>query len=363
MPLHLLSDTMRSIYPHFVMIRKLVATISAISMLGAYAPIVMAQQSSFSDVPADSEIAPAVEFLKATEIISGYEDGTFRPNQKVNRAEAVKIIVAPLLTKEQLAQATQTVYNDVPTDAWYLPYIEWARQAFGILDGPPEKPSFNGAQPVVKVEFLKMLLLANKVDPNSFSEISLPLADDVTNTNEWFYPYMRYAMTSSMIMIGEDGKLNPGAELTRGDVALLMFRFLMYQDNRRTQALLSETEQEIVIVLNSLESNNITQAEYASARGLLAARGAHASRPDTGVVKGALKIAEAFRALVRAYRAGLNLQLDEVIKLAGDAWTLSEQAKSMSPDVEAISTQVQASAKTMADSARELKTQVEQTKQ
>jgi len=354
---------MRSLTSLLVMIRKFIATISAISMLGAYAPVAFAQQSSFSDVPSDSEISPAVEYLKAAGIISGYDDGTFRPNQKVNRAEAVKIIVAPLLTDEQLAQATSTVYNDVPADAWYLPYIEWARQAFKILDGPPKKPAFNGTQPVIKVEFLKMLELANGVDPNSFSEVKLPLADDVTNTDEWFYPYIRYAMTSSMIMIGEDGKLNPAAQLTRGDVALLMFRFLMYKDNRRTQALLSETEQEIVIVLNSLESNNITQAEYASARGLLAARGAHASRPDTGVVKGALKISEAFRALVRAYRAGLNLELDEVIRLAGDAWNLAEQAKSMSTDVEAISTQVQASAKTMADSARELKAQVEQMQQ
>ena len=345
------------------MIRHLAAGITAISMLGMSVPMVGAQEPSFSDVPEESEIFPAVEYLKSAGIISGYDDGTFRPNKKVNRAEAVKIIVAPLLTQEQLDQATSTVFDDIPGDAWYLPYIEWARQAFGILDGPPKKPSFLGVQPVVKVEFLKMLLLANKVDPNMYSEIKLPLSDDVTDPDAWFYPFMRYAISSSMIMIGDDGMLHPASELTRGDVALLMFRFLMYKDNRRTQALLSETEQEIVIVLNSLETNNITQAEYASARGLLAAFGAYTSRPDTGVVKGALKIAESFRALVRAYRAGLNLQLDEVIRLAGEAWNKAEEAKGMSEDVKNIAEQVQASAKTMADSARELKAQVEQSQQ
>ncbi len=332
------------------------STASLFGICAFVLPILTSAQEtqSFKDVPKDNPVYEAVEFLKANNIISGYEDGTFRPNNPVNRAEAVKLIVAPLLKAEQLAQVTESVYEDVPQGAWYLPYVEWARQAYKIIDGPPSKTSFNGESTVLKVEFLKMLELANGVDPNSFSEIRLPLSDDVTNTDEWFYPYLRYAIASSMTMISQDGTFSPGRQLTRGDTATFLYRFIMYKTGRRTQALLSEAENEIVVVLNALEQNNITQAEYASARALIATRGALASKPDVDIVKGAVKISEAFRSLVRAYRAGLSKDYEEVVRLAGEAWNLAEVARSLTPDLTTIADQVQAISKSMADSARGL---------
>lgn len=317
------------------------------------APRAAAQQQSFSDVPPTHVAFQAVEYLRSQGIISGYADGTFQPQRKVNRAEAVKIIVAPLVKPEELAQAVTTVYNDVPAGAWYLAYIELARQRFNIIDGPPKKTAFAGERPVIKAEFLKMVLLAHRVDPNAFSEIRLPLAIDVTSPQEWYYPYLRYALTSSMTMVGEDGLLSPGRELTRGEVALLLHRFLMYREGRRTQALLSEAESELLNILGFLEKNDITMAEYASARALLAARGAHARQPDVPIVRGALKVTEGFRSLVRAYRAGVTQDFPGAIALAREAWQLADQAKQMSPALGTIADQVQASAKTMADSARE----------
>lgn len=336
--------------------RHLLRTTLLAFFLAAFANGTFAQQGqrSFSDVHIDHPAFEAVEFLKANGIIDGYPDGTFKPERIVNRAEATKIIVAPKASKEALAQFTQTDFTDIPADAWYLPYVMAGRLAFAFIDGPPERPQFEGARAVNKVEFLKMLLIANGIDKNSYSEIKLPLADDVTNPDEWFYPYMRYAMTASMIMIGEDGRLHPGKELTRGDVALLMYRFLMYQDNRRTQALLSEAESEIIVLLNALDEDNLAQAEYASARALLASRGALASRPDAAIVKGALKVTEAFRSLVRAYHAGTEQDFEAVVQLAGEAYRLGDEAIALTPDLNSIAEQVKSSASQMADSAREL---------
>lgn len=314
---------------------------------------------SFSDLPKDHFAYEAVEFLKTNAIISGYPDGTFRPNQPVNRAEALKIIIAPLVKEEQLAQAAaaNSTFSDVSADAWFKPYVELGR-ASGIIDGPPLKTQFNGSNTVIKVEFMKMVEQAFGADPKtSFSEIRLPLSKDVTNPDEWYYPYLRYGITSSMTMIGADGTLAPGKELTRSETALLLYRYIMYTQNRRTQALLSEAENEILIVLQLLEKNDIEEAEYASARALLAARGAHMSKPDELIVQGAVKVTESFRALVRAYRAGLNTDYDETIRLAGDAWNLAERAKEKSPDLSEISAQVQTISKGMADGAREKKVQ------
>lgn len=317
------------------------------------APAVAHAEQSFSDVPTDHPAYEAAEYLKEQGVISGYADGTFKPDKLVNRAEALKIIIGALVTADELAAATSTNFDDVPAGAWYLPYVEVAKGK-GIVDGPPKKTSFNGEKAVVKVEFIKMLLLANSEDPvTAYSEIRLPLSVDVANPDEWFYPHLRYAVTASMTMIGQDGRFHPGSELTRGQTALLIHRYLMYKEGRRTQALLSETENEILIILKMLETNDITQAEYASARALLAARGAHASKPNETIVVGALKIAESFRALVRAYRSGVEKDFEAVVKLAKDAWGLADQARQREPSLGTLAEQVQTISTNMANSARE----------
>jgi len=50
--------------------------------------------SVFSDVPDEASYAPAVTNLQKDGIIEGYEDGTFRPDATINRAEFTKIIAA-----------------------------------------------------------------------------------------------------------------------------------------------------------------------------------------------------------------------------------------------------------------------------
>lgn len=313
-----------------------------------------AETAAFKDIPSGSPVAEAAEYLRSVGIVSGYPDGTFRPDQKVNRAEAIKVIIAPLLKKEALDQLTTTPFSDIKAGEWYLPYVEAARQN-SIVDGPPAKTAFNGIKPVTKMEFIKMVLLAYRIDPSAYSEIRLPLSTDATDPAAWYYPYLRYAITASMTMVTAEGTLDPGRELTRGDTALLLYRFLMYRNGKRTQALLSEAESEILVVLGSLKENNVEQAEYASARALLAARGANAGAPNQPLVQGALKITEAFRAIVRAYRAGMNQQFDEVIRLCGDAWNLAARGKELSSGLASLSDQVQKLSKNLADSARAAK--------
>lgn len=322
----------------------------------ATTPLVASAQSSFKDVPANHPASPAVEYLKQKGIIAGYSDGTFRPDAKVNRAEAVKIIVAPYVSQEILATATASVYGDVPAGSWFLPYVEAARQMLQIIDGPPAKPNFLPTSNVKKAEFVKMLLIANKVDPSTtLSEIRNGLATDVANPDEWFYPHMRFAVASSMTMVAEDGLLNPGQELTRAQVALLLYRLEMFKQGRRTQALLTEAETEILNVLALIDKQDIVNAEYAATRSTVAARGALISAPDEAIVKGAVKISEGFQSLVGAYKSGLQGNLDGTIALAGSAWNSAARAMEFSPGLSPVATQMQTIAKGLADEARALK--------
>lgn len=315
-----------------------------------------ARAQGFSDVPAGSPYAAATAYLKEKGVLSGYADNTFRPSLRVNRAEALKMIIAPLADADALAAATSSPFGDVPEGAWFLPYVELARTQFRAIDGPPAKANFLGANPVKKAEFLKMLFAAYGIDAKTaYGDLTIPIANDVLRSDEWFYPVMRYGVTASMLLVNPDGTLEPQQELTRGDVALLLHRFLTYREGRRTQALLSAAESDILNVLKMFEEQNIIQAELASARAMLAARGALHSKPEEPLVKGAVKTAEGFRALVRAYQAGAQGKYDESIALAKDAWQLAERAKEFSPSLATLAGQMQTVASSMADEARTLK--------
>lgn len=313
-----------------------------------------AARDAFLDVSPDHPSYEAVEYLSTRGVIGGYDNGTFRPSNSVNRAEALKMILEPTVSESEFAKYQQSSYADVSNDDWFLRYVEYAYQKEEIVQGPPTTSQFNASRSVTKAEFLKMLFLAYDVNPESYGEIKLPLAFDVQTTNDWFYPYMRYAVSSSVTMISQGGVLQPNKQLTRAEVAQLLYRFLMYRDGKRTQTLLDEVQEEIEIIRYNLEKQDVTRAEYASARGLLAARGAHAMEQSDPLVRAVVKLAEGYRSIVRAYKAGTKQDLDTVIKLCGDAWFLAEEAKKINPMFPAIKF-LQSDAKELADSARMLK--------
>lgn len=315
--------------------------------------VALAATQSFTDVTPDHPAYAAVEFLKERGILTGYEDGTFRPSQKVNRAEALKILVAPFISQKEYTDAAvlPSSYTDIAQSAWYMPYVEFARVA-KVIDGPPLKTRFNGDKPVIKAEFLKMLFLSSGADPNSYSEIRLPLAVDTTNIDEWYYPYMRYAVATGTAFADDQGRLTPASELTRAQTAILLYRYIEYREKQRTQSLLDLVDKDMILVLARLDQNDITNAELASARALLAARGALTSDPKMPILQGTVKIIEAFRALVRGYRSALNSDYSTTIQLSGDAWNLAERAKQFSTDLTTISDQVKQTATEMANAAR-----------
>lgn len=329
-------------------------TLATSSLVVLMLPIAV-HAASFKDVPSTHPAYDAIEYLKSMGIVNGYADGTFQPAKSVNRAEALKLILTPVLPQDGLNIYKKSPFTDVPEGSWFLPYVESARATLGIIAGPPEKTAFNPANPVQKAEFLKMFLLTQRIDVGgSYAELSKPLTPDV-GTADWHFPYMRYALASSMVLVDEQGLLYPGKNLTRGDIAQMIYHFTMYQDGRRTQSLLSEAESDIVNIMTMIEKEELVHAQYASARATLAARGALTEDPDKAVVKGAVKTAEGFGLIVESYRAGKEGRLDDAIRLAGEAWTAAGRAQELSPSLSGVATQMQTLAKKLADSAREMK--------
>jgi len=92
-------------------------------------------QAHFSDVPVGSTFYPYIEALYVNGLVSGYGDGTFKPNEAVTRAQVAKIVVrASGLALENPAQPS---FSDVPAGSTYYTYVETAK-ANGILSGYPD---------------------------------------------------------------------------------------------------------------------------------------------------------------------------------------------------------------------------------
>lgn len=313
-----------------------------------------AAAKSFSDVPEDHTAYNAIEALKQAGIIQGYADGTFKPEKLVNRAEAVKIILGPLLPEEELKKATETVYTDVPQDAWFMPYVEWARQGFKIIDGPPKATEFHGGRTVILVEFLKMSQGAYALKPlEKNTEVKLALSSDVTNPDEWYYPYMRMGLYMGMLNIDEGGKLHPAKQLTRADTALLMYKLLAYKQAASAQALLDQSTGNMNLAIDTLENGVIGEAAHASVRALLTTRGAMGISQEV-LVKSLGEIGKALRSLVRGYQAGEQQNFAEALRLADEVNAYTAAAVEQHTDMEGLAERLDELAEKIRSSAKEM---------
>jgi hypothetical protein len=332
---------------------RFIPRIAGTLLLLALPGLAAAAQQSFTDLPADNPRFSAAEYLKAHGILQGYEDGTFRPDQPVNRAEVTKVIVLQRASLADLSGANDaSVFRDIKDTDWFAPYVQQAYGALRIIDGPPKTYYFQPNRTVTRGEFLKMLLLAYETDPSaSYGEITLALSADTQDSGEWFYPYVRYAYTASMLQ-AENDHLNPAEQLTRGDIADMLYRFLLYREGKRTQTLLSMTENETLTTVRMIENEALDNAAHAAARAVLASRGALTSQPDDATVKGSVKIAEAAVSLVQAARSASMGDTAKALAQASTAWHLGEKAKGFSSTVNALAKQVQDAASQIADSAR-----------
>ena len=120
---------------------------------------ISAGAKDFSD-NADIAYDEAVAVVSAAGIIDGYTDGSFRPEAKLTRGAAAKIICNMILgttTAAELAADTAP-YPDVPTNHTFAGYIAYCQKE-GIISGYADGNFYPG-NPLTGYAFMKMLLCA-----------------------------------------------------------------------------------------------------------------------------------------------------------------------------------------------------------
>ncbi len=137
--------------------KKLTGTLLALSMM--LSSMVAFADAKFSDVEAGPVVETAVSTLVEKGIISGYPDGTFKPDGAITRAEFAAVITR---FKGITAPADAvTGFSDLDADAgsaWARPFVKAAVDA-GIINGFSDG-TFKAGESVTYEQAIKMLVCA-----------------------------------------------------------------------------------------------------------------------------------------------------------------------------------------------------------
>lgn len=173
----------------------------------------------FDDVDFGDDNAEAISYLESNGIVDGYSDGSFKPNNPLNRAELMKILVEGA-GYDPSASTYKNCFPDV-TDDWYAKYVCFGKEQ-GWVEGYDDG-SFKPDAYVNKVEALKMLLEVFDIwGMNSESKVY----EDV-EMSQWYTWYVYTAYYYGLLEEEAGSYYYPGHEITRGGVSENLYRLLI----------------------------------------------------------------------------------------------------------------------------------------
>ena len=175
----------------------------------------------FKDVDESHWAYEAIKELSDDGILVGYEDGTFRPQQTISRAE----FSAMLASAVQPFVSQHNFFSDIAPDAWYAPYVN-AMAAYGVFQGD-EQGLFHPNDPISYEEVvtvLNALIASLTIDGAFWAEQPATEQDYAT-----YAQYSTWAVTAARNLELFDCLIpveQPQQAATREQVAALIYETL-----------------------------------------------------------------------------------------------------------------------------------------
>lgn len=300
-----------------------------------FAPII-AIGSSFADIEETSPYYQAVESLYNAKVISGYDDGTFRPDQKVNRAEALKMVLAGANVRVEKG-LYMTGFKDVPLGIWYGGFVMTGMME-GIISGNPDG-TFAGARNVNKAEFIKMAIEAFKIDLSPHRTPEMQVAGDIP-PGAWFEPYFSYGKLTGLAVPDNNYNLTPGEELTRGECALLIYKMANVRVRGDAQLNLNIAEARLIEAIVQIGRNEFVKAVEQADLAIKHSSIARDINPLSTTAESTWLISQAFGKIISAYREILLDNQDLAKSLISEAKALANEAVSVNESARAFAEKV-----------------------
>lgn len=170
--------------------------------------------SSFSDVSSSTTYYKGIQYLAGEDIVHGHPDGTFKPNDTLNRAEMIKIVAEGSAKYNGLNSSifdnykSENCFNDVKAGQWYTPYI-----CYGKAKGWVQGYSDGNYRPGQTVNFVEALKI-------TFMGFGIPYNED---SSPWYRDSVEYASARNFIPFTIS---DFGLGLKRGEMADMITRVI-----------------------------------------------------------------------------------------------------------------------------------------
>ncbi len=178
----------------------------------------------FTDVSSNHWATNAVAFATSRNLFAGVGNNQFAPNTNMSRS----MLVTVLHRLENTPVSNGTIdFPDVGSNTWYTEALNWAttnKMVSGYGDGT-FKPNDNVTREQVAVILHRY---ANLVGVKTTDEGSLTQFKDGSNTSSWAYDAMSWAIGAKLFSGNGQGNLNPTDYATRAEVAAILMRFVEY---------------------------------------------------------------------------------------------------------------------------------------
>ena len=154
--------------------------------------------------------------LAERKVINGYEDGSFRPNKTVSRAEWAKMMVDAANIQ---VSDNRSYFTDVPSGYWATSYINSAKQYLtGYKDG-----TFRPNQAATREDVAVAMVLLKGYDTEDVDYSYLTFLDNDTISN-YAKAYVAVAVQHNLISGFTDGTFRGQDTLSRAQAATLIYK-------------------------------------------------------------------------------------------------------------------------------------------
>ena len=153
-----------------------------------------------------------VEAKNSSAYIKGYEDGSFKPNGKVTRAEASVMIARLQNGSDDFKNNGETKFADANNE-WFSKEVAFVSEK-GLINGY-EDGSFKPNANITRAEFAKIIAVSAKndaINKSPFKDIN----------GHWAEAYIDNVFTTGFIKGYEDNTFKPDNEITRAEAVTIL---------------------------------------------------------------------------------------------------------------------------------------------
>ncbi len=182
-----------------------------------------AQTQTFRDVAKGSWYYDAVMKITKLDLVKGTAPGVFNPDGTFTRAEMAVILHR---VADNPKASVQSAFKDTDRKAgsWYIDAVDWTNEK-GYMTGAGDG-KFRPAANITRQELVKTLYVYAKDAGVDVTATGTTAFKDDASIAPWARDAMSWAFASGVLLGDGTGNANPAKTATRGDMAVIIARFV-----------------------------------------------------------------------------------------------------------------------------------------